>query len=436
MSFLFFYWTIPLNISNSELPVQYPHAAIDRYSEKHVVYATRPDDDSCFLWYTRTTNGIWPDSGRIIFHPTTGYGLQDAKIAVDTLGNPHIIFCRLMGTTSGRIYYMFHNGSQWIGPVNLSDSFLHPCSTPNIAIDESSYVHIVFDDYNDGGLYYSVKKNNQWSTPELISNIPIANYYPVIKCKNGIVYVIWLNRDAMGYYHLYFSMRVNGVWSTPKKISRENRFYPNSCAYTINLDNEDIPIVAWREKWQNKKGVSIAICFSKYPFDEVEEIKSKLIYLQVYTDGHHIPHILGSVDTTLTETNILDYAKIENSWVCETIPRDYVNFTIRNNVLLDSIGKVHLIFSGHYPDYHNIDIYYISEYNPSFVPEDIKKESIIIYSETLEIDVKRYCKIYDITGKIVKEIRGRRGKIFIGNVPSGIYILETDNEIKKIIIIH
>ncbi len=434
MLFILFYWSNPVNISNIQDAAMYLDADIDKYSNIHVVFQTKPDLDSCFLYYTRSTNGVWQDSGVIIWDPPDGhFGLQEPMIAVDTLGHPHILFCELLTDVASRLYYMYHDGSQWIGPMNLSDTFMHRSATCDIAIDESSNVHIVFDDYIEGEVYYSVKKNGRWEGAVNISNLPDNDdYFPVIAARNKKVYVLFYSHYSPYSKPLYFVEKRESGWSSPILVDDEYRSQGEEKGITIGKDG--IPVITWLGTTSSPP--KYYIFFSRYPFNTKELVVNEEGHMpKIYVDKCNLPHIIATFPPN-SDPKLRIYSRTDEGWVAETLPTPNVKVPYRVVVMKDSIEKIHLVFRGEWPDYRNIDIYYMNEYDNTSIPEDEKRMTNVYYFDTIFINVDKDLKIYDLTGILVKEYKGKRDRISIGDIPAGVYLLKKDNErIKKIIIL-
>lgn len=76
----------------------------------------------------------------------------EAKIALDGTGNPHVVF-----TSSGKIAYTTHNGTEWTTTVYIESNNSGTCSKPDIAVDSDGFVHITYTDTMGNTHWYQNK---------------------------------------------------------------------------------------------------------------------------------------------------------------------------------------------------------------------------------------------------------------------------------------
>ena len=213
MIFLLFFWTQPECISNLDIACRTPDAEIDRFGRMHVVWYAGDEFNDWDVYYSRSDNGGWLPTEMIW---DAVLGVSDTKVSVDTLGNPHLLWIDWISDAVAKLYYMYNSGTEWIGPVDLSDSLSIPnTGTCDIAVDKNSIVHIVWSDNRIGNkeICYSKNYGNGWTSPLNISNLSGDDKFPDIALCNNRIFVVW--EDEPGEKDVFLAQFNGSQWLTP-----------------------------------------------------------------------------------------------------------------------------------------------------------------------------------------------------------------------------
>jgi BNR repeat-like domain len=209
--------------------------AMDSSGNLHLVW----QDDTLGDWdifYKRSTDGgtTWTAAQRLTVNP--GWA-QNVSISVETPTVLHLVW---NDTTDGfpEIYYKKsqNGGSTWTIDKRLTwaDGY---CMTPDIAVDLSANIHVVwmdntpgnFDIYyrgsTDGGATWSIKKRLTWNSGD--SGIPV-----IAVDSLGNLHVVWQDNTS-GSFEIYYRKSTDGGanWTSTKRL-------------TWNSGDSGIPVIA------------------------------------------------------------------------------------------------------------------------------------------------------------------------------------------------
>lgn len=148
---------------------------------------------------------------------------------------------------------MTDDGINWTMPVDLSENVLLPCREPDVCVDASGVVHVVWE--SNGDIFYrsSADKGAHWST-KIIFNESVSCYQPEIAAGPGnklhVVYEYNLLVDPNTQQHvkeIYHRSSANGgaSWSTAANISSSTSYI--SELPDISVDRSGTVVVAWQE---------------------------------------------------------------------------------------------------------------------------------------------------------------------------------------------
>lgn len=147
-------------------------------------------------------------------------------IAVDGSGTVHIVW-RDDINGKEQIFYSYKGiGQSWAAPVNISNSSLN-ASVPQIAVDPAGGLHAVWDELGtvpgSHAMYANKPQGGSWTTPFDISSPTTSNgSLPQIGIDGtGKVYVVY---DGGGG-SLYYTIRnISGAWDTPLEFGGLSTF--------------------------------------------------------------------------------------------------------------------------------------------------------------------------------------------------------------------
>nr|KXH75901.1 MAG: hypothetical protein AM324_05175 [Candidatus Thorarchaeota archaeon SMTZ1-83] len=247
-------WTTPENISNTSLKSNRADMAVDRNGHLHVVWGdfyTIPNEPGDIL-YRHFDGDTW--SGTVSVSNDTTESWRP-KIAVDTVGHPHVIWEDWGHWTRPKIRYSRFDGDSFTTPFNLSDSLsgAHPFARiGGIAVDRLNNVHVVWSDEISGMLevYHTKREGNSWSDPVNISNNQLGmSAMPEIAIDSSdCLHVVWLdyrNSQDEDSCEIYYSKSEGDTWTTPINISN---IPGQSWDEQMAVSQEGYPHVVWSEE--------------------------------------------------------------------------------------------------------------------------------------------------------------------------------------------
>ncbi len=254
-------WSSPLAISPSPCAEDQddPQLALDPDGNPHVTWdgydnGTYADSDldNPRIWYANNLGSGWSTPQRLSSVPSY-YEEYVPQIAVDSNGNPHVVWEGYTSSDLNHIMYSANLGEGWTEPVRLSTQSEEYQYGAQLALDTEGNSHVVWSGYDpvvdDRSILYSESSGaSTWSAPQVISASPCSSSqnYPQIELdKNGNPKVAWNGYDDLDdYNYVWYSERLGTSWSTPRDLSVSPCSYGQYHAQ-IALDTDDNPHVAW-----------------------------------------------------------------------------------------------------------------------------------------------------------------------------------------------
>jgi hypothetical protein len=114
-----------------------------------------------------------------------------------------------------RIRYSYHDGAGWSGYQDVYEYSGSYLSEPDLGIDASDNVHVVWTRYSDSRTYYSTNASGSWLSSPVALNSGTASRPQVAAYSEDNVHVVWCDNNQNIYYKRY-----DGIsWSAiPDKI--------------------------------------------------------------------------------------------------------------------------------------------------------------------------------------------------------------------------
>jgi hypothetical protein len=171
-----------------------------------------------------------------------------ARLAVDTLGNPHVVWSTGNGCPPD-IYYSTYDGHNWSEPFQVNEpDGSNKDLDPAIAIDDSGYIHVVWSGMTTDGdyeIYYSCFDGDNWSNEIQINKDDSWGDYRarVAARKPNNVWVCWDGIDVTAEYSIY-ALYFNGEnWSEEEKIDSDLTDFDQDPKIVVS--QEGCPWVIW-----------------------------------------------------------------------------------------------------------------------------------------------------------------------------------------------
>jgi len=251
-------WTTPINISNTETNSIYAKIATNNRGEIFVVWSEKDQPNVhptlARIYFRKSSDGInWSETEILTPLLRSDYRPQ---IAVDTMGNPHIVWYEF---NSGIVYYKYYNGTEWSEDYGVTDSTTVGWD-PDIEIDNNNIVHIFWYFPTQPALiFYRYFDGVNWST---IDNVTESNGGFEVKAdKNNDLHLVFGKR-TVDYresfsYKIYYKKRENGIWWL--KTMQVNYDSLDSYDPDIVIRSDNTPLVVWEQEiedtgmWGNKR---------------------------------------------------------------------------------------------------------------------------------------------------------------------------------------
>ena len=216
-------WSPPVNLSGAAIGTN-PAIAVDGSGNINVAwnYYTSSLND---IYFSRSTdNGVnWTPPVNVSW--TTGWSWTPA-IAADTSGNLFVVWWDL--TVNEEIYFSrsTDSGASWSFPLNLSNTPIGESTHPDIAVDISGNINVIWDDEfpdPDELVYFSRSTDGgaTWTSPADISGNAPFDYGSVIAVDTAVnINAVWRSWTT-GKPELFFSRSIDdgANWSFPVNVS-------------------------------------------------------------------------------------------------------------------------------------------------------------------------------------------------------------------------
>jgi hypothetical protein len=200
-----------------------PALAVDPSRNPHVVWQENVSGNR-EIYYKKSIDGgaTWSDSKRLTTN--SGNSLKPA-LAVDTSGNPHVVW---HDHTPGNaeIYYRKSQdgGASWSESRRLTWNSGHSY-VPRVAVDSSGKVHVAWSDWTPGSseIYYKNSTNGGaiWSSSKRLTWNSGQSYYPQIAAESpDNLHIAW-NDEMSGNRETYYKKSTDGAasWSASQRLT-------------------------------------------------------------------------------------------------------------------------------------------------------------------------------------------------------------------------
>jgi len=149
------------------------------------------------------------------------------RVAVDYLGQVHVIWAELTGSSSGDLYYARGNrdATQWTTPINLSNSNKVYCPSLmmcGIDIDAANRVYAIYVDGSE--VRMRIYADGSWGNPIILDSRQGVDAPRVAVTPNGDIFAIWW---ASSTYRVYSRARIGGTWESVREISSGPSKFPD-----------------------------------------------------------------------------------------------------------------------------------------------------------------------------------------------------------------
>jgi len=121
---------------------------------------------------------------------------------------------------SGKIYYKKRAGAIWLDEELLTDPTGN-AMRPNIAVDDSGFVHVVWIDQRAlyDQIYYRRCGPKGWESEIPLTSAAATHYHPSIDAAGGEVFVAYWKGLSESNSEVFFQRRVAGSWTGAVRIS-------------------------------------------------------------------------------------------------------------------------------------------------------------------------------------------------------------------------
>jgi hypothetical protein len=183
-----------------------PSIAVDSNNHIHVVWSDSSPATSSIFYKKSTDGGVTWTTKRLTWGSISSYS---PEIAIDSTNRLHIVwdgYDPIWGYYD--IYYKRSTdaGATWGGTKWLTLT-LGDTDTPKLAVDSNDNVHVVWDDndFGDYEIYYrrSTNGGTTWKTKRLTYNSADTHYPALATDTNNRIHVVWQHYISMDW-ELYY----------------------------------------------------------------------------------------------------------------------------------------------------------------------------------------------------------------------------------------
>lgn len=148
------YWlTSRLEAPAQFIPVRDGNLVLDDNDRPHIVYGGNA------LYYSWFDGTSWQREIVDILNHDAG---RNATLALDSTGNPHIVYLQMLGPNSSALRYAYRTRQGWIYRVISAGENIYYNSRPSFVLDSNDVPHVVYED-NSIGLNYAKWTGTQWA---------------------------------------------------------------------------------------------------------------------------------------------------------------------------------------------------------------------------------------------------------------------------------
>ena len=236
----------------------HPAIAVDSNDYVHVVWCDEASGN-LEIYYAKSKGGIttWKPK-RLTW--TSDESLNPA-IAVDAYNYIHVVWSEIK-SGDGEIFYKksTDGGSTWkTKPLTFN---LGSSGHPAIAINSSSHIHVVWDDDTHGNFEICFRSSTDggstWTLKRLTYNPGHSSYPDIAVDSSDHIHVVWCD-DTPGNMEIYYKISEDGgiLWKTKRLTHKPT----GSLSPAIAVDTLDRIYVVWEDQYPGnfeiyyKKGI-------------------------------------------------------------------------------------------------------------------------------------------------------------------------------------
>jgi hypothetical protein len=165
--------------------------------------------------------------------PVNDYNNWWANVAVDSLGQPHVVWCE---TEHSLIYYSFYNGSDWTAPTAIIDTtqvVAADWADPGIVIDRAGTIHVCFTGNAKGvarrDVFYTRNDGSGWQPCVKVTNDTLSNvtvwYSDIAASEPDNVWVTWNFQGSWPEQFRIFASHFDGAsWSAEARLDDDSAY--------------------------------------------------------------------------------------------------------------------------------------------------------------------------------------------------------------------
>jgi hypothetical protein len=440
-------WTTPVNISNTPYHSTSPAIAVNKENELFVIWTEydQPSNDLLArIYFTTYKNSQW--STRIPITTELGKADWTPDIAVDTSGNPHIVWGEWL---SGDVFYKYFDGNEWSDKINVSET-QGGAFYPSIAINDNT-VHIAWHEH---GVYYRYLKANQWSDIIRLSDSTMsAGSVKICTGPNNSVHFTWASYGPNNYeWRIWYRKFADNVFSEPEVVYFDTTLH-SSGKPVIAVFNNNLPAIVWEQITQaGPLPVIQKIFYSEFNGNEWSEAEavsdsSRSYRPDISVDNNNIPFVVWDF-----KGDVLFSYKSNNNWtISENLSYQLSYNSGAAKIVIDHYNNLHVVWYYVQPSpYPKGEIYYSFHDKISSIIDNedlLTMNDLTIFQNypnpfnpitTIEFNIAQQGKVlievFDVLGQKIEVLlnetleRGKHKIIFnASGLSSGIYFYTINN---------
>ena len=235
-------WSSDVRLTNATGSSLWPDIAIDSSNNLHVVWYDARDSNTEIYYKNYSSSGGWSSDVRLTNNTAIS---ESVHIAIDSGDNLHVVWYDERDGNAEIYYKNQTSATGWSDDVRLTNDSGNSYN-PDITIDSSNNLHVVWEDERDGNkeIYYkNYTSSGGWSNyTRLTDDVSSSNDPQIAKDSGDNLHVVWYD-ERDGNMEVYYKNHTSGSgWDSDVRLTNDA---DTSASPEIAIGSNDSVYVVW-----------------------------------------------------------------------------------------------------------------------------------------------------------------------------------------------